>query len=59
LLAVLCGLTSCGVQANDDCAGWRSIRIAPETLDYLAANDEIALKAMIGHQETGLERGCW
>lgn len=57
LLAVLGGLASCG--PNDACAGWRKINILDKTLDFMAENDEVALKALIGHQETGIERGCW
>jgi len=29
------------------------------SVDYLAAHDPLALKAVIGHQQTGQARGCW
>jgi hypothetical protein len=28
-------------------------------VDYLAAHDQITLKAMIAHQEFGQAQGCW
>jgi hypothetical protein len=59
LCAVPVLLASCATPNTDACAGWRPILIAPETLDYLAENDKITLKALIAHQEFGLASGCW
>ena len=50
-------LASCA--PNDGCAGWRPVRASAETVDYLAENDPVTLKAMIAHQEFGQSQGCW
>ena len=59
---ILCGglslLASC-VQNDASCAGWRQISASSASVDYLAANDPAALKAVIGHAEFGHEQGCW
>jgi hypothetical protein len=59
LLLVPAALASCGPVLNDGCAGWRPIRVADATVDYLAANDAPTLEGLIGHHETGRARGCW
>jgi hypothetical protein len=35
------------------------VQVSSDTLDYLAAHDKDALKALIGHQQTGQALGCW
>jgi hypothetical protein len=37
----------------------KPVRLAGATVDYLAAQDPEALKALIGHQEFGRAMGCW
>ncbi len=59
LLLALVGLASCAPVLNDPCAGWRPVRVAAETLGYLAAHDAQTLAGLIAHHETGQRRGCW
>ena len=59
LLAALMTLASCAPTADAGCAGWRPIRVAGETVDYLAARDPQTLAALIAHQEFGQAQGCW
>ena len=60
LLVALTGLASCVDGARpSDCAGWRVVQVSEETLEYLAANDERALKEIIAHAEYGRARKCW
>ena len=60
LLPALAALASCAESVpNDGCAGWRPVQVADATVDYLASNDPQTLAALIGHQETGTNRGCW
>lgn len=58
LLLAPATLASCAPVAND-CAGWRPVRMAGPSIDYLAAHDPAALAAVIGHMEFGKARGCW
>jgi hypothetical protein len=44
---------------GDGCAGWKPVRMAGGTVEYLAAQDPETLKALIGHQEFGRAMGCW
>jgi hypothetical protein len=55
----LAALASCATSPSDGCAGWKPIRMAGETVDYLAAQDSETLKALIAHQEFGRATGCW
>lgn len=59
LLLVLVVSVSCGPATDAGCAGWRDVRVADATVDYLAAHDEAALEALIAHHETGQRLGCW
>lgn len=59
LLLALVGLASCAPTSPDACAGWRPIRVADATVDYLAQNDPQTLSGLIAHLETGQQRGCW
>ena len=56
---VLAALGSCATSPSDGCAGWKPVRVAEGTAEYLAAEDPEALKALIGHQEFGRAMGCW
>lgn len=58
-LGALAATASCGPTVDPGCAGWRPVRVADATVDYLAAHDAPALAALIGHQEYGQARGCW
>lgn len=55
----LAALASCAPVPNDHCAGWRPVRMAGASIDYLAAHDPAALSAVIGHMEFGAGQGCW
>jgi len=58
LLLVLGSLASCAA-TDPGCAGWRPIRVADATVDYLATHDRQTLAALIAHHEMGQARGCW
>ena len=58
LLAALGILASCAA-TDTGCAGWRPIRVADATVDYLAANDRQTLAALIAHHEFGTHLNCW
>lgn len=58
-LLLALGVSACAVPEPNSCAGWRPVYVQDETIDYLASRDPAALKALIGHQETGGSRGCW
>lgn len=58
LLIALGGLASCAPTSNG-CAGWRLIKMAAPTVDYMAAHDPEALRDVIAHAEFGQSRGCW
>lgn len=55
----LAALGSRATSPSDGCAGWKPERMAGATVEYLAAEDPDALKALIGHQEFGRAIGCW
>jgi hypothetical protein len=55
----LVALASCGPTVDPGCAGWRPVRVADQTVDYLAAHDPQTLAALIAHHEAGQSRGCW
>ncbi len=55
----LAALASCATTPSDGCAGWKPVRMAGATVDYLAAQDPEALKGLIGHLEFGRAMGCW
>lgn len=52
-------LASCAPSGDPGCAGWRPVRVADATVDYLASRDPQALAALIAHHEAGVARGCW
>lgn len=57
LLLALAVLASC--VSPDACAGWRPIRMGAASVEYLAAHDPDALRAVIGHAEFAKLQGCW
>lgn len=59
LLIAPVALASCGPTADAGCAGWRPVRVADATVDYLAARDPQTLAALIAHHEFGQSQGCW
>ena len=59
LCAVPMMLASCATPNTDACAGWLPVRASAETVDYLAQNDQEALKEMIAHAEFGHSQKCW
>lgn len=59
LLIAPAALASCGPTADAGCAGWRPVRVADATVDYLAARDPQTLAALIAHHEFGQSQGCW
>lgn len=59
LLALLSALASCAPSASSECAGWRQITGARDSVEWLAANDPQFLRAVIAHAEFGRAQGCW
>jgi hypothetical protein len=59
LCAGLLLLASCATPNVDRCAGWEPVQASAESVEWLAANDARALKAMIGHAEFGRAMKCW
>ena len=59
LLLALGALASCAPVPNEPCAGWRPVRMAGASVDYLAANDPQALAQIVAHYEFGQRMRCW
>lgn len=43
----------------NECAGWRQIKGAGASVEWLARNDPQMLRGVIGHNETGQALRCW
>ena len=57
-LSLLVVPASCALK-NDLCTGWGQVQVADATVDYLAQNDDQALREMIANQRYGQTLGCW
>ncbi len=59
-IALLLSVTlvgGCAVNGqNSACAGWKPIRLAPQSIDALTDQDAAEILA---HNVFGRERGCW
>lgn len=42
--------------ANEGCAGWKPIRLAPSTIDALTDQDA---REILAHNRFGREKRCW
>ena len=56
LLLSLTLISGCVTAGANSCAGWKPIRLAPQSIDGLTDQDAAEILA---HNEFGLERGCW
>lgn len=56
LFAMLFAVAGCVTTGRNDCAGWKPIRLAPQSIDALTDQDAAEILA---HNVFGRERGCW
>lgn len=49
-------VSGCVQNGANDCAGWKPIRLAPQSIDALTDQDAAEILA---HNVFGRERGCW
>ena len=58
-IALLLSLTlaaSCTQIGGSECAGWKPIRLAPQSIDALTDQDA---QEILAHNVFGRQQGCW
>jgi hypothetical protein len=56
LLLIVTVVSGCAVTGPSSCAGWKPIRLAPQSIDALTDQDAAEILA---HNEFGREMRCW